>query len=615
MKHLFKTKIMVAFSMIFTFAAANQSYAQCSIVGLSDQYCLDAEPVYLLADPLGGTFSGPGVEDGIFDPEAAGVGVHTITYEFFSGADRYYIKTNTLGEPWGSSTNINSMNDAFGPGEWIAANFETVDVAAVFSVETSCVFLEGSDGGANELNSFLTANLTAIEEWVFAGGVVLINAAPNEGGNINFGFDGSMLVYDGGTGSVTAADAAHPAFVGPIVPTATTMTGSNYTHGRITGTGFTSILTHSGAPSSVSLCEKEWGAGTVIMGGMTTSNWHSPSPQGHNFRTNLFVYMDEIVESGVACIATTEVEVLDEVSPDIVATVDFDEVCAGNPYTLTGSGADDFYWGGGIVDGDPITQDVAGTYTHLLTGISDAGCVGTSLVTVTVHPNPVVDAGLDMTQCVEMELTLNGAGADTYEWDPAVIDGEPFAVSEGLTTYTVTGTTEFGCEGTDEMVVEGIGVPVVTAVITDEYELFGASIDITVTGGVGPYGYAWSHGPTTEDVTGLYEGTYTVDVSDSGVEEGICPPVSETYTIIRFVGVEDLTENTLTVYPTPVNDNLTISYTGDFNYELTAINGDIIFSGKAVDQEIISMDELSAGTYLIKVTSNGEVTTKKIVKQ
>lgn len=41
-------------------------------------------------------------------------------------------------------------------------------------------------------------------------------------------------------------------------------------------------------------------------------------------------------------------------------------------------------------------------------------------------------------------------------------------------------------------------------------------IEISVSGGTMPYTYDWSHGPTTEDVTGLPAGTYEVIVSDDG---------------------------------------------------------------------------------------------------
>src|SRR5688500_19867488 len=52
-------------------------------------------------------------------------------------------------------------------------------------------------------------------------------------------------------------------------------------------------------------------------------------------------------------------------------------------------------------------------------------------------------------------------------------------------------------------------------------------IDLTVRGGVGPYTYDWSNLATTQDVSGLVAGTYTVTVEDAN---GCTDEISATIT-------------------------------------------------------------------------------------
>lgn len=48
-----------------------------------DDVCIDAEAIALGGGmPEGGTYSGPGVDNGVFDPALAGIGTHTITYTY-----------------------------------------------------------------------------------------------------------------------------------------------------------------------------------------------------------------------------------------------------------------------------------------------------------------------------------------------------------------------------------------------------------------------------------------------------------------------------------------------------------------------------------------------------
>ncbi len=56
-----------------------------TIAGLGTNYCLLAPSINLTGTPAGGTFVGVGMSGNTFNPSVAGVGTHTITYNFNSG--------------------------------------------------------------------------------------------------------------------------------------------------------------------------------------------------------------------------------------------------------------------------------------------------------------------------------------------------------------------------------------------------------------------------------------------------------------------------------------------------------------------------------------------------
>ncbi len=219
--------------------------------------------------------------------------------------------------PWGEVTNEAAMDLAFGVGNW--ADLRMAGGPAPFQPGSGFrfIFLEGGDDTANELNAYLTANRAAIEAFVAAGGRLLLNAAPNEGGDIDFGFGGHLLNYSVGgeffADTVTAADAAHPVFAGPFTPVVADYTGNHFGHAIINGPLAPIILSNDVPPpppvngparlstpvpsgggfppvGSVVLGELAFGSGCVLLGGMTTDNFHSPQPEAANLRANILDY-------------------------------------------------------------------------------------------------------------------------------------------------------------------------------------------------------------------------------------------------------------------------------------------------------------------------------------
>lgn len=485
---------------------------------------------------------------------------------------------------------------------------------------------------------------------------------PGGGGSINTGSDQSNSVANIGMGYVKITQLCTPITVdalpgaGVCIGEEVTLTGTSGTGGTITwdggvtnGVAFTPALgtvTYNAFSTSIDDCPFsievsasevptitatatppsgcEGATVTLTGGGGDTYVWSGDDgsfpEDGVAFPSAEGTVVYTVIGSVLGCEAPpVDVSVTAASQPEVEGTATPAQICLGESYVLTGGGegSTTFIWGGDIEDGDAITPDAAGVFAHILIGVSDEGCGDTTTVFVEVFPNPVVDAGLDVTVCEGDEVTLTGSSAFdvTFSWDGGVEDGVAFAAAEGTTTYTLTGTDINGCSDDDEVVVLGIDTPEITgSTVTPEY--FGAdgSIEIDVAGGSGTYVYSWSHGPITEDVFALVAGTYTVVIDDITIDRGMCP-YEETFVIESFVGIEDNDINVLNAYPNPTNDMVTITYNGEFNYEVTSILGEVVMTGKAVDQEQLSLIDLANGTYIVKVVAGENISHVEIIKQ
>lgn len=216
--------------------------------------------------------------------------VSTTTYVIAEGdawAVPAYVRS-TVGQPWGSTTNEEAMDSVFGLGLWEDLRYETVDPDTLFSPTYTFLYLEGSDNNADELNAFLAANQTALEDWVDAGGTLFLNAAPNEGGDQDWGFGGVTLTrIQSDFGSAT--DALHPIWNGPFTPVSTNFTGNSYAHADVAGPGLVSVINNGGGTDQ--LAELDWGSGRIMFGGLTTDNYWDPQPDCHNLRINIIFYL------------------------------------------------------------------------------------------------------------------------------------------------------------------------------------------------------------------------------------------------------------------------------------------------------------------------------------
>src|SRR5688572_9826268 len=74
-----------------------------------------------------------------------------------AAAQQHWYMRSNQGQPWGHTSNEDAMNMVFGQGNWTDSPFQNQPAADVFDDESECVFIDGSDFGANALNSYLQA--------------------------------------------------------------------------------------------------------------------------------------------------------------------------------------------------------------------------------------------------------------------------------------------------------------------------------------------------------------------------------------------------------------------------------------------------------------------------
>jgi len=162
------------------------------------------------------------------------------------------------------------------------------------------------------------------------------------------------------------------------------------------------------------------------------------------------------------------------------------------------------------------------TLTMRLTACSPCPNASDAMV-LTIHRNPSATASVvSHVSCFGLSdgvVTVSVSGGTTpysYSWSNSATTQTVSGLSIG--TYSVTVTDNFGCIKTSQTTVSEPTLLTVSGNVAQhvrcKFNNEGA-ITITATGGSPAYSYLWSNNATTQDVSGLTAGTYTVTVTDT----------------------------------------------------------------------------------------------------
>ena len=275
----------------------------------------------------------------------------------------------------------------------------------------------------------------------------------------------------------------------------------------------------------------------------------------------------------VGCADTTLINIIVSPGPTLSINTGNSPICIGESTILNVSGAVSYTWSPSTSlnasFGSSVIASPTITTTYIVNAIDSTGCVANVSAVVIVNALPVVSI-VQQTPilCDGSATALIAFGASSYIWSPTLglsdSTGNVVTASPTITsTYSVTGTSSFGCVSTGSIIVTVFPNPILNLTSNiPEYCVGGAAI-LTATGAMN---YLWSPSNNLSSSTGSI-----VNAN---------PNSSTIFTIIGTDanGCTGVTNTSLIVHPLPVivalssspyvclNSSATLTATGAATY-------------------------------------------------
>ncbi|MBL7897197.1 MAG: T9SS type A sorting domain-containing protein [Crocinitomicaceae bacterium] len=315
-------------------------------------------------------------------------------------------------------------------------------------------------------------------------------------------------------------------------------------------------------------------------------------------------------------------EVLITVLPDlIIDVVGQNPTCFGDTdgeataTSQNGTGPYTYTWDDPLVQTTQTATGLLSNTTYNVDVVDDLGCTGSGTVTIGETPEIFVSIIRDDANCfgsadgqVEAVMT-NGVAPFTFVWDDPSAQTTNPATGLLAGTYSVTVTDANGCTAVASTTVGQPAEIFISGIVTYDNGTSNGSIDATIIGGTIPYASTvWSNSATTEDISGLTAGAYTLTVTDAN---GCIKDT--TFQLKSSVGIGEETKNPFEIFPNPSNGIFQVKGVDAYLISISDASGKLVYSNNANGVQNVNLSFVEAGVYLIRIEKDGYIYTDKLI--
>lgn len=224
-----------------------------------------------------------------------------------------------------------------------------------------------------------------------------------------------------------------------------------------------------------------------------------------------------------------------------------------------------------------VTPSTSTNYTVVVT--SSNGCTKSASIRVNVRPYPVITVTGNLSFCEGGQTEITAQGAAVYQWNTGA--STPSVVLNEGGTYSVSGTSSYGCMSTTQVTVTKHALPI--PVITGNGSICeGETGTLTASGGVT---YFWSNGVSTATMNPTAAGTYSVTVIDQhGCSDSLSTVISVRPTPqVSIVGDSAFCQGSTLILTAHSVNQVTYSWSNGSTGSSISLNTPGIYSVTATD--------------------------------